>query len=214
MLSWFQALLPKEHAYFEMFGRHAATLVLGAEALRQLLDGGGKTGHWCDEIMRHEDDADAITREVLTHVGRSFITPFDREHIQTLASSLDDSIDQMQKTAKAIVLFEQTRFTDQMRGMGDLIVEAATTTVELVGLLEKLRQNADRINELAMKITALEERADHIYDEGMKALFLASRDGDAMNFIIGSEIYDHLEKVVDRFEDVANRVSIILVEHL
>jgi predicted phosphate transport protein (TIGR00153 family) len=214
MLSWFQAVMPKEHAYFEMFGRHAATLVKGAEALRQLLDGGERTDHWCAEIMRHEDDADVITREVLTHVGRSFITPFDREHIQTLTSTLDDAIDQMQKTAKAIMLFEQRQFTDEMRGIADIIVEAAAITVELVGLLEKLRENAARISELAMKVTALEERADHIYDEGMKALFLKSRQGDAMAYIIGSEIYDHLEKVVDRFEDVANRVSIILIEHM
>ncbi len=214
MLSWFQALMPKEHAYFEMFGRHAAVIVKGAEALRRLLDGGDETPHWCAEIMRHEDDADAVTREVLTHVGRSFITPFDREHIQTLASSMDDAIDQMQKTAKAITLFEQREFPAEMRGMADIIVEAANITVELVSLLEKLRQNSHRINELAMKITALEEKADHIYDEGMKALFLKSRDGAALDFVVGAEIYDHLEKVVDRFEDVANRVSIILVEHL
>lgn len=214
MLSWFQAVMPKEHAYFEMFSRHAATLVEGAEALRKMLDGGEGMDRWCAAVMHHENEADAITREVLNAVGRSFITPFDRGHIKELTSSLDDAIDQMQKTAKAAVLFEQTSFAPEMRGMADIILKTSHLTVELIGLLDKLRQNSGRINELAMQVTALEEQADELYDQGLKALFLKSRDGNAMDYLIGAEIYDHLEKVVDRFEDVANRVSIILIEHL
>ncbi len=214
MLSWFQAIMPKEHAFFGMFNRHAATLVEGAEALRKLLDGGPQIAHWCERVMFHENEADAITREVLNAVGRSFITPFDRGHIKELTTSLDDSIDQMQKTAKAITLFEQTDFAPEMRGMADIIVRTSHLTVELVGLLDKLGPNAKRINELAMQVTTLEEEADQLYDQGMKALFLKNRDGNAMDYLIGAEVYDHLEKVVDRFEDVANRVSIILIEHM
>ena len=214
MLSWFQALMPKEHAFFGMFQRHAETLVQGAESLRCLLDGGDQVPHWCERVMFYENQADDITREVLNAVGRSFITPFDRGHIKELTTSLDDAIDQMQKTAKAIILFEQRQFAPEMKGMGDLIVQTAKLTVELVGLLEKLRQNADRITDLARQITDLEEEADQLYDAGMKALFLRARDGNAMDYVIGAEIYDHLEKVTDRFEDVANRVSIILIEHM
>jgi uncharacterized protein len=70
------------------------------------------------------------------------------------------------------------------------------------------------VSELAQEVTRLEEEADSIYDTGMKALFLKSRSGNAMDYVVGAEIYDHLEKVVDRFEDVANRVSTILIEHM
>jgi len=214
MLNWFQAVMPKEHAYFSMFDRHARLLLDGAGALRQMFDGGEQVPHWCAEVARFEDEADGVTREVLTHVGRSFITPFDRHHIKSLTTSLDDAIDQMQKTAKTVILFEQRDFTPEMRGMADIIIDMARCTVELVGKLEKLRQNSGPIGDLAQKIVDLENDSDKLYDQGVKALFLKHRGGEALNYIIGAEIYDHLEKAADRFEDVANRVSTILIEHL
>jgi predicted phosphate transport protein (TIGR00153 family) len=148
------------------------------------------------------------------HVGRSFITPFDRHHIKSLTTSLDDAIDQMQKTAKTVTLFEQRDFAPEMRGMADIIIQMAHSTVDLVGKLEKLRQNSDAIGELTQKIVNLENDSDQLYDRGVKALFLKNRNGPALDYIIGAEIYDHLEKAADRFEDVANRVSTILIEHL
>lgn len=214
MLSWFQAVMPKEGRFFELFGRHTATLVKGAVALRELLNGGPDVPRWCEEVSRHENDADEVTRQVLTEVGQTFITPFDRGHIQALTTTMDDAIDQMQKTAKAVTLFEQREFTDEMRAMGDIIVKTSHLTVELVGALSNLRKNAARVIQLAQQITALEEDADHLYDAGMKALFLKARAGNPLDYMVGAEIYDHLEKVVDRFEDVANRVSTILIEHM
>ncbi len=102
-----------------------------------------------------------------------------------------------------------------MRQMADIILRCAELTVEAVGLLGvDARQNSGRINAIAEEITQLEEQADELNDQGIKALFLAHRDGNAMAFIIGNEIYDHLEKVVDRFEDVANRISGIVIEQV
>ena len=214
MLSWFQAVMPKEGRFFDMFARHAQTLVNGAEALRRLLDGGDEVPAWCAKVSHYENEADAITREVLTAVSRTFITPFDRGDIKDLTTTLDDAIDQMQKTAKAVTLFEQREFAPEMRAMADIIVRTSGLTVELVGSLKDLRHNSKRVTELAQEVTRLEEEADALYDAGMKALFLKSRAGNAMDYVVGAEIYDHLEKVVDRFEDVANRVSSILIEHI
>jgi len=214
MLSWFQALMPKEGRFFELFRRHTETLVKGAESLRELLNGGPDVPKWCAEVARYEDQADDVTREVLNEVGHTFITPFDRGHIQALATTMDDAIDQMQKTAKAVTLFEQREFADEMRAMADIIIKTSHLTVELVGLLSSLRKNAERISQLAQQITDLEEEADHLYDAGMRALFVKARAGNPLDYIVGAEIYDHLEKVVDRFEDVANRVSTILIEHM
>ena len=81
-------------------------------------------------------------------------------------------------------------------------------------MLRDIKQHADSIGKLAKEIGAIEERSDELYDQGLKALFKAHRASDTMPFIIGAEIYDHLEKVVDRFEDVAKRVSRIVLEHL
>jgi predicted phosphate transport protein (TIGR00153 family) len=214
-MRWFNALMPRETKFVDLFVAHAATLVNGADALRRLLEGGPGIAAACADINAHEEAADVIARETLLAVRRTFITPFDRSDIKDLASSLDDAIDQMKKTAKAVTQFEVTSFRPEMREIGDLIVRAAAITAEAMPLMAKLGPNAGRLNAMAEEITKLEEQADQFYDAGLKALFLTSRkDGDAMAYIVGAEIYDHLEKVVDRFEDVANRISGILIENL
>ncbi|MDP1528637.1 MAG: DUF47 domain-containing protein [Rhodoferax sp.] len=214
MLSWFQALLPREDNFFRLFDAHAATLIKGAEALRKALEGGDEVPHWCQKIFDHEHEADEVAREVLFSVRRSFITPFDRSDIRGLTNSLDDSIDQMQKTAKVITLYEMRSFAPHMQQLGDIAVESALLAVEAVSLLPDMRKHRGRLNELTEQIARLESKSDALYDAGMKALYEAHRGGDAMAFIIGAEVYDHLEKVVDRFEDVANRINGVLVENL
>jgi predicted phosphate transport protein (TIGR00153 family) len=222
MLGWFRALMPKEERFFHLFERHAALVVAGAEALRGLLKGGEGIESYCKEIFQREAEADDIIRQVLTAVRRSFVTPFDRTDIQDLISSMDDAIDQMNRTAKSIVMYEVRSFEPQMQQMAEVILEAAKLVLEAVPLLSAIGANAVRINALTARIITIEEQADDIYDRGLKALFLASRNGDAkapgfadaMGFIIGSQIYDHLEKVVDRFEDVSNEINSIVVDQL
>lgn len=214
MMKWFQALMPREERFFELFNRHAETIVLGAQALSDMLESRAPIEDCRARIAVHETNADAITREVMLAVRRTFITPFDRGDIQDLISLLDDSIDQMQKTAKAIVQFEVTTFEPPMRELGEVIVNGSQLTAQAVALLSRMQENAPKLNALAEEVTRLEERSDDLYDQGVKALYLAHRDGNAMSYIVGAEIYDHLEKVVDRLQDVANRISGILIEHL
>jgi hypothetical protein len=218
MLGWFQALMPKEERFFNLFEKHAAIIVAGAEALRSMLQGGDNVDACCEKIFHLETDADAVTREVLITVRRTFITPFDRTDIQDLISSMDDSIDQMNKTAKTIVLFEVKSFEPQMQQMSEMIVKSAKLVVEAVPLLRSIGNNAPRLNTITASIIAVEEEADDIYNRGLKALFLANRpqapQGNAMNFLVGTELYDHLEKVVDRFEDVAKEISSLVIDQL
>jgi predicted phosphate transport protein (TIGR00153 family) len=206
--------MPREEKFFEQFNDHARTLVDGAIALRDLLEGGPGVPEACARIVQHEDRADAIARAVLVGIRRSFITPFDRGDMKELINQLDDAIDQMKKTAKAITLFEVNSFELEMRQMADIILRCAELTVEAVGLLGTLRDNVTRINTIAEEITRLEEQADDLNDHGIKALYLNHRNGDVMAFIVRNEIYNHLEKVVDRFEDVANRISAIVIEQV
>ncbi len=218
MLGWFQALMPREARFFELFEKHAAIVVAGAEALRGLLQGGDTVEAYCQQIFQKETEADEITRDVLVAVRRTFITPFDRTDIQDLITSMDDAIDQMNKTAKTIVLFELHTFEPQMQQMSEIIFHVAKLVQEATRLLRSIGRNAGDLNTLTAKIIALEEEADDICNLGLKALYLANRQngtaGNAMKFVIGSELYDHLEKVVDRFEDVANEISSIVVDQL
>jgi len=188
--------------------------VAGAEALLGLLKGGDQVPHYCRLLTEREVEADAVTREVLIAVRRTFITPFDRTDIQSLISSMDDAIDQMNKTAQTIVLFELRRFEPPMQAMGDIILQASKLMLEAMPLLSALGKNAARLQAITDEIIRIEDKADQLYDQGRKSLFHASQTGNAMDFIVGNEVYDHLESVVDRLEDVSNEISALMVDQL
>ena len=206
MLGWFRALMPKEERFFDLFTRHAQITLAGAQALSALLKGGGDVLGYCREITWHENEADEITREVMTALRKTFITPLDRGDIKDLITSMDDAIDQMNQTAKVISLFELRNFEQPMPQMGEVIVQ------EAVPLLSSLGRHSARLNSLTEEMIRLEEHADDLHDQGRKQLFLNKKD--AIAFVVGTEVYDHLEMVVDRFEDVANEISAIVIENV
>jgi predicted phosphate transport protein (TIGR00153 family) len=214
MLRWFHALMPKEERFFDLFARHSQAVLAGARALRAMMEGGEAVQGNSQKVMDREHDADEVTREVLIAVRRTFITPFDRGSIRDLITSMDNTIDQMQKAVKAVVLFDVTEFTAEMRQMGDAIVKSAELVQEGVQLLHAISSEAVRISELTAEISALEGRADELHDIGLRALYLGKGKTDPMAFFVGNEIYDHLEKVVDRFDDVANLMHGIVIEHV
>ena len=214
MMRWFRTLLPREERFFDLFARHAETVVKGAEALQDMLRGGDETPVFCQRVNQYENDADNITREVLTAIRRTFITPFDRGDIKNLITALDDSIDQMQQTAKAVILFEVRTFEPPMREIGTLLVDCANLVVRALPLLQSIGQNVAEVTAITEELTKLEGRVDDLHDIGLKELFLKHRSANTMDFIVGAEIYDHLEKVADRFDDVANEISSIVIEQV
>lgn len=213
MLGWFRRLLPREDRFFDLFEQHSRTVVGGAEALQQLL-AGNDVERWCREIVDLEHKADAITAEVLLAVRRSFITPFDRGDIKDLIQSMDDAIDMMHKTVKTVKLFEKREFDPLMQEMGAVIVEAAKLVAEAIPLLNKIGTHSTRLNAIAEQVMRVEGRADDLHEQGLKDLFHRHGKSDPMAYMIGSEIYGQLEKVVDRFEDVANEISGIVIENV
>jgi len=213
IVRWFQALLPKQGSFFEQFEAHAALTVVAADALGRLLQGGADMPLHSKEIFDRENDADDIIRDVLVDVRKTLITPFDRTAITSLIGSMDDAIDQMNQTAKAITLYEMQVFEPQMRDMAGIIVEAARITADAMPLLRDVGRNATRLHGLTERIIKLEGHADEIHDAGLKALFKANAGNATMAFIIGREIYSHLEKITDRFEDVANEIQGLVLDH-
>jgi predicted phosphate transport protein (TIGR00153 family) len=214
MLRWFSVLMPREGQFFELFAKHADTIVAGAKALRSMLEGGESVSGYCKTVMDREKDADNLTREVLVAVRRTFITPFDRGDVKDLITSMDDTIDQMQKTAKAIMLFDIRTFTPQMRDMGDAIVAAAVLVQEAVPLLSSINAHAARISAICEQLSQLEGQTDEFHDIGLKELYQGSLPSNAMTFFAAAEVYDHLEKVVDRFDDVGNEINGIMLENV
>jgi predicted phosphate transport protein (TIGR00153 family) len=213
MLKLFRAVMPKEVAFFDMFERHSATLVGGGEVMSRMFAKEEGIQEACRQISQFEEQADQVTREVLNGVRRTFITPFDRSAITDLISSMDDAIDEMQKTAKAITQFEVAHFEPQMRDMAALAEQGAKLVAEAMPLMRKISSNHLKLDQITEQIVHIEEEADHLHDSGLKALFLRHREGNAMGYIVGREIYSHLEKVLDRLEDVANEISGIVIDH-
>ena len=214
MMRWFRALLPREERFFDLFARHSQTCVQGALALQDMLRGGDDTAVHCQRISQFENDADNITREVLTAVRRSFITPFDRVDIKDLITSMDDAIDQMQGTAQAVMLFEVRSFEPAMREIGTNLVECANLIGRALPLMRAIGDNVSTLSAITEEVTKLEGRIDDLHDIGLKELFLKHRGANAMDYIVGAEIYDHLEKVADRFDDVANEINSIMIEQV
>jgi predicted phosphate transport protein (TIGR00153 family) len=212
-MRFIQAIMPKEEKFFDFFERHAATMVRGADALVGMLSGRATIEESCKAIAEHEHEADDVTREVLVAVRRSFITPFDRSAITALISSMDDAVDEMWKTAKAVTLYEVKSFEPQMREMGDISAEAARLVSEAVPLLRNIGRNGHRLHEITEAIVHLEGRADELHDSGLKAMFQAHGEARAMDFIVGREVYSHLERVLDRLEDVADEIQGIVIDH-
>ena len=214
MLRWFRALLPKEERFFDLFARHGAISVQCALALQDMLKGGEETLVYCQRVNQFENDADNVTREVLTAVRRTFITPFDRGDIKNLITAMDDAVDQMQQTAKAVILFEVRTFEPPMREIGSLIIDCANLVGRALPLMQSIGNNVSMLTQITEELTKLEGRVDDLHDIGLKELFLKHRDANTMDFIVGAEIYDHLEKVADRFDDVANEINSIVIEQV
>jgi predicted phosphate transport protein (TIGR00153 family) len=212
MFNWFQALLPRTSDFFGMFERHAATLVAAADALSELAAGHSPPQKHIAEINRYEHEADDVIRQVLRSVRQTFLTPFDRGAITSLIGAMDDSIDEMQDTARAISLYELERFEPEMKRMVEIIVQAAALTAEAIPMLRDISRNGPKIHTLTEKLVQLESDADVVHAAGLKKAF-QEHSHEPMQFMVAREIYKHLERITDAFEDVANEIDGIVIDH-
>jgi len=206
--------MPKEDQFFDLFEEHSRTVLAGAEALRTTLAGGPDIERHITTVMNREDDADKITGEVLAAIRRSFITPFDRGDIKDLITSMDDAIDQMRKTVKSVALFKVTRFEPEMVQMADCIVQGAQIVQEVIPMLRSVGSNAARISQLSEQISVIEGQTDDLHDAARSRMFQAMGSAHALDFWVASEVLDHLERVMDRLEDVVHEVHSIVIEHV
>ena len=164
-------------------------------------------------IVDLEHQADEITRDVLQSVRRTFLTPFDRGAITGLIAKMDDAIDEMQQTANAIDLYEFSEFDPEMLEIANIIVNAAKVTETAIPLLRNVQKNAQQLHDLTEQLVRFEGQADVVMARGMKALFKLHGATNPGQFFFSRAIYVHLEKVTDRFEDVANEIDGLVIDH-
>ncbi|KQN93139.1 nuclease PIN [Sphingomonas sp. Leaf231] len=213
MFAWFQRLLPKTGNFFEQFEGHAAIGLTAARATARLLEGGPDRAALFTEINARESEADEITRDVLKSVRATFLTPFDRGSITALIGALDDTIDEMYAAASAIDLYGVTDFAPEMHEMAKVAVEAAGLAVEAMPLLRDINRNGARLHELTEELIRIEGVADDFHAAGLRRSLQQYGQSDTLRFVVDREIYKHLERILDAFEDVADEIDGIVIDH-
>ncbi len=213
MFDLIKKMMPREDKFFDLFEAHAAKSVAASKSLSAVFNGGKDIAAHCAALMKTEDEADRITDDVMEAIRKSFITPFDRGDIKNLITDMDDAVDQMNKTAKAIMLYDVKAFEPNMKVMADEALKLSALLAEALPLMRNVGTHSERLHFLTQQMIQIEDDSDRHHDDGLKALVKKGQK-DPMAFIIGSEIYSHLEKVADKFEDVAHTLSGIVIEHV
>ena len=213
MFAWFQRLLPQKGDFFGMFEAHAATLVEAAKALEKLAEDGASPNESLQTIHDHEHRADDVIREVLTAVRKTFLTPFDRGAITALIGAMDDAIDEMLAAARSIDLYELRELRPEMKEIVGLISEAATITAQAIPLLRNVSGNGWQLHTLTERLVRLEGEADDIHAAGLKRAFQEVAPTSPLQFAVAREVFRNLERVTDAFEDVANQIDGIVIDH-
>ena len=213
MFAWFQRLLPKRGDFFGMFEAHSAMLVRSAQSLKELAAGGKSTEQLLNAIQDDEHVADDVIRDVLTSVRKTFLTPFDRGAITSLIGAMDDAIDEMLAAARAMDLYEVHQLRTEMVDIVNLIHEAAEVTAQAIPLLRNVSNNSTKLHGLTERLVKLEGLADDVHAAGLKRAFREIARSDPLEFAVTREIFKHLERVTDAFEDVANQIDGIVIDH-
>jgi len=206
-----QLLLPRERKFFDMFEKASSNLVQTSKALYDAVNfpPGDKRLEMLKEVARLEHVGDEITHLIFQEVGSTFITPFDREDIQRLASQMDDILDYIHGAAKRIELYKIGNIHPSIIKLAELTHDSCTELNKAIPQLRDLR-NVDKIREACIVINSIENHADDISDMTLARLF--EEETNAIEVIKIKEIINMIETATDRCEDVANVLESILIK--
>ncbi|MGQ0502055.1 MAG: DUF47 domain-containing protein [Panacagrimonas sp.] len=206
----FGRLMPREGKFFNFFNEHAEQIVLGAEQLKALMG----AVHELDERKRNIDNiehrADKITHHTMQLLHQTFITPIDRDEIHQLITRMDDILDLMEDVSQCMFLYDIRAVTEKACELADICLVSTQKVKEAVSLLHNMK-NAKRILALCSEIDRLEGDADQVMRAAMAKLF--REEADVKQLFKMKEIYQLLESVTDRCQDVANIIEGIVIEN-
>jgi len=206
----FSRLMPHEGNFFELFNAHAARIVEGSRELVAMITTFTEVEMHAQRIDDAERAADKVTHETITLLHKTFITPFDREQIHKLITSMDDILDLMQDVAESIVLYDIRKVTPESRQLAEICQMCCERVRTAVGLLKNVK-DAEAILKTCQEIDRLESDADRVMRAAMSKLF--REEADVKQLIKLRAIYDLLETITDRCEDVANLIEGIVLEN-
>jgi predicted phosphate transport protein (TIGR00153 family) len=203
------SLRPSDDTFYDFFSRAATNLVQGTELLTELAVPGVDVQSVSERLTEVEHDSDAITHELFNKINTSFITPFDREDIYRLGSTLDDVMDHLEAVGSLLYLYGLTKLPSLPREMHDLVKvldQQARVTVDMMARLKTMKD----LKDYWVEVNRLENDGDRAYRMLLVRLF--SGEYDALTVLKMKEVADELEAACDAFEHVANTVETVAVK--
>ena len=210
--SFLKLFTPKNKIFFELFEKMAENGHTMAGKLKEIVaeTDFDKRASLISRVEDLEHANDELTHNVFTELGRNFITPFDREDIHYLATSLDDIADYIYASAKKINFYRVNPNDMGMQKMAELIEQGAHQVQIAVAELRDMK-NMRKITEALVKVNSIENQADDIFDMSIERLF--ATEPDAKEVIKKREIYQVMEIVTDKCEDASNVIESIIIKY-
>jgi len=210
--SFLKMFMPKNRIFFELFEKVADNVAKMGSILKDIVaePDFDKRASLISQQEDLEHANDELTHHIFTELGRNFITPFDREDIHYLASSLDDIADYIYASAKKINFYRVNPNDMGMQKLSELIEQGANQ-VRIAVLELRNMKNMRNITEALVKINSIENQADDIFDMSIERLF--ATEPDAKEVIKKREIYQAMEIVTDKCEDASNVIESIIIKY-
>jgi predicted phosphate transport protein (TIGR00153 family) len=206
----FARLMPREGRFFDFFIQHAEQLVRGAIELKALMSNVAELPQRRHAIEQIEHTADKITQQTMQLLHHTFITPLDRDEIHQLIVRMDDILDLMEDASQCMFLYDIRAVTEETRQLAELCLVSTEKVKAAVALLPDMK-NSPAILAYCSEIDKLEGDADHVMRSAMAKLF--REETDTRQLFKMKEIYQLLESVTDRCQDVANIIEGIVIEN-
>lgn len=204
------SLLPREGKFFDFFNQHAELAAQAALELQALLADLTQLDIRSRAIQKNEKQADQITHQTVQLLHRTFVTPLDRDEIHQLITGMDDILDLMEDVATCLFLYDVKAVTPDAQKLAEICVSCTVKVKDAVAKLESMT-NADAILRLCGEIDRLESEADFVFRSAVAKLF--REEPDVKQIIKLKEVYQLLEGVTDKAEDVANIIEGIVLEN-
>lgn len=212
-LKFLRSLMPKEERFVEHFTAHAQCIADAAIALTAMMQApAGERENRFAQVCSIESQADSIAKDTLVALHRAFITPFDRSDIHALTTALDDAVDLIEDVAQHAMLYRIDSFGPRMIEMAAMIEAGAKLLVQVLPLLDNINANVARINSLCEQVGKIESDGDRLLRQALAELI--AEKPDTIAFIGKKEVYDLLETVTDRCDDVADLIEGIVLDHV
>jgi uncharacterized protein len=203
-------LMPREGKFFDLFNAHAERIVEGSRELALMIGNFNELEAHAQRIDTAERAADKITHECISLLHKTFITPFDRDQIHQLITAMDDILDLVQDVAESVALYDLRSVTPEARQLAEICQQCCERVKATVALLTNIKSSA-AILKLCDEIDRLESDADRVMRSALSKLF--REETDVKQVMKLRVVYDLLESITDRCEDVANIIEGIVLEN-